>query len=919
MICNISRLLVIALLVSILLPSDVLSEKDKKPFTFDDIMKFKSLRSPQITDFGDWIVYNMNPDRGDGEAVVQSTSSKTKYHIPRGSKPSISEKAEWMAFKISPKALAVANAKKGDTPKPGMALLNTKTGNKTNFRNIKKYEISNDGNWLLYTRPSNNGKKKGKDKSKKKKGSQLIIHHLETATEIPVDNVSEFHVDSLSRYLIYTVSGPKGKRDGIYYRDLSLAYCPETVIKADSNHNYSNISWNIRQNMLAFLSSGLKENGSALDCKLNIWGPKTNLITIALEDSAIANWYIPDKNTLKWTIDGQRLFFGLKPGFERYGEDKDTTKYTDENFLSQDKILENTELLLWHWNDPRISTHQVKWWKKNKDRTYNTLYDLSENKVIPLADSALQDVRFTNNIRYAIGYDTKPYQKEITYDGWYWDLYVVDLATSEYRLIAKRLNEEAYISPNGNYVAYFRDKQWFVYSTQFGKEIMITEQFDMPFYDVEHDQPSQPGSYGFGGWFEKDKGMLVYDQYDIWMLDVENGIGAVNFTIADGVLGKKTYRIMKMDPDKEYYTSKDTLLLSAYDNVNKSWGLYLNDFSAFGTMHRLEEKKKFRFVGKAKYKDKLLITRESYDEFPDLWLTNMRLDKPVKLTDINPQMKEFKWGSTELISWQNSIGDTLDGYILKPDGFDPAKRYPVLIYFYEKFSQRMYSFPQPAVNHRPCYPLYLSDGYVMFMPDIKYRDGYPGESSLDALVSGARKLVEMGIADSNAIGIQGHSWGGYETAHIITQTNYFKAACAGAPVGNMTSAYSGIRLGTGLARQFQYEKTQSRIGGTLWDSLDNYLNNSPVFNTPKINTPLLMMFGDIDEAVPWQQGIELFLAMRRLNKNCIFLQYKDEPHHPKKYHNKLDYAKKMKEFFDHYLLNKKAPEWMTKGKFYKGE
>ncbi len=917
MIRNLCRLFFIIVFISSLAHQNTFSEKEKKPFTFDDIMKFKSLRSPQITDFGDWIVYTVQPDRGDGEAVVRSTRNETKYTIPRGGRPSISEKAEWMAFKITPKALELANAKKGDAPKAGMALLNTKTGNLKNFDNIKKYEISNDGKWLIYTKSVNSDKKKGK--SKKKKGDKLIIHHLETATEITVNNVSEFIIDSLSHYLIYTVSGPKGKRDGIYYRDLSMAYCPENVIDVDSNHNYSNITWNIRENVLAYLSSGLKKNGSPSDCQLNIWDPKTNLITMALGDSVIKFWYIPDKNTLRWTIDGQRLFFGLKPEFERYGKDKDTTKYTEENFFSQDKILKNTELLIWHWNDPRISTHQIKWWEKNKDRTYNTLYNLAKNKVIPLADSSLQDVRFTNNPKFAIGYDDHPYQKEITYDGWYWDLYVVNLATSDNKLIAKRLFEPAYISPNGEYVAYFQDKQWYVYNTKSDKKIMITEQFDMPFYDIEHDQPSQPGSYGFGGWYGTNTGMLVYDQYDIWLLDLETGIGAVNFTIADGAIEKKIFRIIKTDPDKEYYTSKDTLLLSGYDTKNKNWGLYLNDFSAYGTMHRLEESKKFRFAGKAKYTEDLLISRESFDEFPDLWLTDMRFDKPVKLTDVNPQMKDFKWGTAELVTWENSLGDTLDGFYLKPDDYDSTKRYPVLIYFYEKFSQRMYSFAQPAINHRPCFQQYLSDDYVIFLPDIKYHDGYPGKSSLDALVSGAKKLVELGIADSNAIGIQGHSWGAYEAAYIITQTDYFKAACAGAPVGNMTSAYSGIRLGSGLARQFQYEKTQSRIGGNLWDSLDNYLNNSPVFNAPKIKTPLLMMFGDKDEAVPWQQGIELYLAMRRLNKNCIFLQYEDEPHHLKKYPNKLDYAKKMKEFFDHYLLNKPEPEWMAKGKLYRGK
>jgi len=176
-----------------------------------------------------------------------------------------------------------------------------------------------------------------------------------------------------------------------------------------------------------------------------------------------------------------------------------------------------------------------------------------------------------------------------------------------------------------------------------------------------------------------------------------------------------------------------------------------------------------------------------------------------------------------------------------------------------------------------------------------------------------QKLIEMGVADPKAIALHGHSWGGYETAFMVTQTNLFACAIAGAPVSNMTSAYSGIRLESGLARQFQYEEEQSRIGGSLWEYPERYIENSPVFFADKINTPLLIEFGDEDGAVPWEQGIELYLAMRRLGKECVMLEYRGEPHHLKKYPNKLDYSVKFKEFLDHYLKGAPAPEWLAKG------
>jgi dipeptidyl aminopeptidase/acylaminoacyl peptidase len=243
----------------------------------------------------------------------------------------------------------------------------------------------------------------------------------------------------------------------------------------------------------------------------------------------------------------------------------------------------------------------------------------------------------------------------------------------------------------------------------------------------------------------------------------------------------------------------------------------------------------------------------------------------------------------------------------------------MLVYFYEKFSWRLYEFNEVVVNHRPCFPFYASNGYAIFLPDIVYETGRPGLSATHCLVPGVQKIIDMGIADPKAIALHGHSWSGYQTAFVVTQTNLFRAAIAGAAVANMTSAYSGIRWESGLARQWQYEKAQSRIGGSLWDMPGRYIENSPVFFADRIQTPLLLMFGDEDGAVPWEQGIELYLAMRRLGKDCIFLQYRGEGHHPQKYANKLDYAIKMKEYLDHYLKGLAAPDWITKGIPYQGK
>jgi dipeptidyl aminopeptidase/acylaminoacyl peptidase len=271
------------------------------------------------------------------------------------------------------------------------------------------------------------------------------------------------------------------------------------------------------------------------------------------------------------------------------------------------------------------------------------------------------------------------------------------------------------------------------------------------------------------------------------------------------------------------------------------------------------------------------------------------------------------------VEWKNLDGIPLMGVLIKPGNYQKGKRYPVLVYFYRFFSHRLHEFNQTVINHRPCFPFYASNGYAVFLPDIRFEVGRPGFAATKCLVPGVQKLIDLGVADPKAIALHGHSWSGYQTAFVVTQTDIFKCAIAGAPVSNMTSAYGGIRWGSGRARQFQYEQTQSRIGGSLWEYPERYIENSPVFYADRIQTPLLIMFGDEDGAVPWTQGIELYLAMRRLGKDCIFLQYRGEPHHLQKYANKLDYTLKMKEYLDYHLKGEKPAEWIIKGSPYQGE
>lgn len=905
----------------------------KKPMTWEDVMKFKSMRFPSISEDGQWVAWAEFPDRGDGSACFRNTTDTTKlYRIERGSAPVISSNSSWGAVTQLPKALDVENAKSPkDRPKNGLTLVNLTNGETKDIPEVSRFEFSRDANWLAYAKFEDpNRKKPGEnDKFKNKElGNDLYLRHLASGTDIIIRDAKSFLFDSTNKYFFYVISQNGGKGDGIYMRKLAEPFAPEVKLTGGENKFYDELKFHSQTGNLAFITADLQNDGSPKEASLAIWNAALpDSIKIVVDSKKLPkDWYVHYVNHLTWTADGSRIFFGIKPVSQKYDLDKYKIKYSDSSYYDVDSIMQKTEVSIWHTNDARIMPNQKVRWKTEKDKVYASYYSLADDKFVQLGNTNMTEVEFNDNPNYALGYDESPYERASTWTYSIYDIYKLDLKTGSKKLITQNLEESAYLSPTGRFIAYFKDKNWYIYDNEKDSTIWANERIIAPFYDINQDIPSAPQSLGVGGWIgEKDDAVLLYQNYDIWKVFTDPKYGAHNMTGAIGNADKIQFRIFNLDPDKKFWGKKDTALVVGFNTRTKYQSLHFITINMLGTERLiLDSNKRFTPIARAKRADKLLFTRQSYEEFPDLWVASPTY-KPYwdsnykKISTVNPDMGKYLWGKTELVSWTNQYGDTLQGFIIKPENFDPKRRYPVVIHYYERFSDELNTFSVPRINHRPNFQVYTGDGYVIFMPDIKYHTGNPGFDATDALVRGARKLAEMGVADSNAIGLQGHSWSGYQTAFIITQTDFFKAASAGAPVGNMTSAYSGIRGESGLARQFQYERQQSRIGGNLWDSLSNYINNSPIFQAQKVHTPFLMMFGNVDEMVPWQQGIELYLALRRLDKNVVFLEYNDEPHIMRKYQNKVDYATKMKEFFDHYLKGAPAKDWMLTGKPYKGE
>lgn len=494
------------------------------------------------------------------------------------------------------------------------------------------------------------------------------------------------------------------------------------------------------------------------------------------------------------------------------------------------------------------------------------------------------------------------------------DIYAVNPITGSRTLIVKDLNGMAQISPEGKYIFWYdmSKKHYFTYNgNQF---VNATKSIQTKLYDEDYDMPSDPSPYGLMRWEKNDAAFYIYDRFDIWKVDP---FGKVLPKMVTGGWGRKnntSFRYISLDPEERAIESAQHIVLKAFNEKNKYAGYAALQLG-------VDKQPKILQMGayalgnpiKADKADAYVFTKESFDQSPNLHFSKTLVDAK-KLSNINLQQQEYNWMTAELFTWKAYNGKTATGIVYKPENYDPKKKYPMIAYFYETLSDGLYNYLPPSPTpSRLNIPFFVSRGYIVLAPDIYYEKGYPGKGGFDYVVSGARALARKGWVDSTKMGIQGQSWGGYQVAHIITRTNLFAAAWAGAPVANMTSAYGGIRWESGMNRQFQYEKSQSRIGASLWEKPSLYIENSPLFHLKKVTTPLVIMANDNDGAVPWYQGIEMFTAMRRLDKKVWMLNYNGEAHNLVERKNRKDIQIREQQFFDWLLKGEKPAIWLKNG------
>ncbi|WP_076412655.1 prolyl oligopeptidase family serine peptidase [Shewanella sp. UCD-KL12] len=898
------------------------------PITPNEIMHFESLKKPIVSDSGTTLAVEVSPDRGDSHGLVKLLDSSKTFNLEGASKPKISADGRFVAFSVKTPLLELEKASKKEKKKlkAGMVLLDTVSGKETRFERVKEFEFNDTSSYLAiwYEADEDKSAKKGdaakadSDKEIKvdkfDKGTPFELVSLKNASAQKVANVTDYYFDRSGKHLVVASNSSKTKVHQLVL--FNLTDNSKEIVRQYSNQQIGDVSLSDDGKYIAFTHG---------DAEIPPYGRvyQLSLFNIATSDVKATptskEWKLNRYTELRFSEDSQRLFFGRVPHVSQQVELAKIEKQAD--LFDESIVTGQRKLRIWHGDDARIKPNEIKQYEKEQKRTYLAVLHLSGNNLVQLADESVPDVELQEQTRFVLASSDIPYRKMITWAGFYRDYYLIDLNTGRKIpvLTQQPSSEDPILSPKERFVTYYQQGNVYLYQISEDRRTNITQALKVSFANEDHDYPSNAPGYGFGPWLADDAGFLVYDKYDIWQVNTESH-EAFKLTAGKGRKQGIQYRVTGLVEDKNHpdvLAHDQQVLLHGYNEKTKGDGFYRSKIGVSGVATLMEGDYKIKPVARSKDAQTIAFTKERYDLFPDIYTADYSApEKATKQTDLDAQKRQYNWSESELVHWTNGDGQPLDGVLIKPTNYVEGQRYPVLVYFYRFMSDRLHAFPQMKINHRPNFAWFADNGYAIFLPDIRFEVGYPGASSVQALTSGVQKLIEMGVADPDAIGIQGHSWGGYQTAFAVTQTHIFKAAVTGAPVSNMTSAYSGIRHGSGLARQFQYETGQSRIGESLFRSPQKYIENSPIFYAERIKTPMMIMFGDKDDAVPWEQGIELYLAMRRAGKDVVFLQYQDEPHHLKKYPNKLDYSIRMMEYFEHYLKGKPAPSWLTQGEAY---
>jgi dipeptidyl aminopeptidase/acylaminoacyl peptidase len=893
---------------------------------------WKNINAPVISADGKWITYEINPQQGDGWLYMYNAAAGSLDSVARGIKAVFAPDSKYLVSQIIPSYSETREAKKkklkdDKMPKNDMQIRLLPGDELRNIPGVKSFALPESKSyWMAYLlekkpdekkdsvsvadtlKPSMNTEKKN-GKPLEPKGTEFVILNPVLDKEFRFNDITEYAVSRDGKSISFLQDKPDTtKIDSVKV----FMFEPDRVSTSlifEARGTVKKLTTDRPGNQISFIYTSDTSKNKVFELWISKGASKAFKAVDTLNMALPLNWSVSENGNLSFSDDGTRLYFGTASR---------PMKEAEDTLLDEEKY----RLDIWSWTDDVLQPVQKKQLDEERKRSFQAVYHIDRNVMFQLADTLVPVLRTyqKGNSDFALASSNLKYRKSLSWDSNdYTDYYIVNVETGSRKLVLENTPSQVYLSPAGNYMLIYDiiQKAWFSMPAQGGEKRNLTSSLQYPFYDELNDVPDYPRPYGMAGFLDDNRHVIVYDRHDLWLLDLSGNEAPVNMTNGFGRRNNLRLRYLRLDPEAEFITRKEVLFLSAFNYENKESGYCsLRKGKPSDPQILIMDKASFsRNPIKARKADMLIWQRETWAESPELYTGDMTMNGQRKISDTNPQQNKYNWLTAELVEWNSFDNSKLQGILYKPENFDPSRKYPMIVYFYERSSDGLYSYFQPAPSASIINRSFAaSNGYLLFVPDIPYKTGYPGQSCYDAVISGTTSLLDrFDFIDRNRLGLDGQSWGGYQIAWLVTRSDLFACAYSGAPVSNMISAYGGIRWESGMSRMFQYEHSQSRIGGTLWEKPMQFIENSPIFFIPEINTPLLIMHNDADGAVPWYQGIEFFVALRRLGKPAWFLSYNDEAHNLVKRPNRKDISIRKMQFFDHYLKGTQMPYWMKYG------
>lgn len=855
----------------------------KKPLTVAEYGRWSQINAAVISPRGDWMAYVLAPNAGDSTLIIRSLDSDATTRVAGGSSPRFSDDGNWVAY-------TVVSAQPRTPPARRSEVMNIATGAKTPFPNAASVQFTKGSRFLIV--------KLGRPAGQTTGGTLLLVRNLATNDDRPIGNVDLFALDADATRLAYTVDAPDRLGNGVFV--LTLATGVTTPLSTGA-FDYAGLAWDARAPRLAALRGDRPAGKRQRDNSLFVWN---DLAAAPIEVTASSRGVrgghvISELTTPQFSRDGARVYFGVK-------EQEAEPPRSDAPQANVD---------VWHWLDASPQTRQAIQLAQDRRATYTAVVEIATKTVATLGDSVMRAVPPAQRSRWSVGRIDTAYRTAISWFSPKSDYYRVNVETGERQLIDRGIAQIVGTSPEDRFV-YVKNRRLHSFDLASGTAQALDGSIEV----VDDDIPgggTPSRLFGTGGWTRDGRALIVYGRFDVYAFPLD-GSKAINLTRGTGTREQIEFRVATIPGGGDGAPGVDLakpLILSAYGEWTKRSGYYSLAPDG-GLAPILFVDKAIGNLQRAQNADRAIFTQQTATEFPDYWVASASLAGAKRVTDANPILRDYTWTPRRvLLDYTNRAGRRLQGTLTLPANYAPGKRYPMIVHYYERTSNQHHQFGAPFNTDRFNVAAYASAGYLVLQPDIVFEIGKPGTSALDCVTAAVRKAIALGYADSAHMGVQGHSWGGYESAFIITQTSMFSAAVIGAPPSNPISLYSAVYKSLGYVNQGMAEVGQMRMGegNTPWNAHALYESQSPVHHAAKITTPFLILHGTADGAVDYNQSLELFGAARRNGKRVILLSYPDEGHHLAKRENQVDFQIRMQQFFDHHLRGAAAPGWMTSG------